>query len=314
MYDPDDMPDPVEAGLADKHPYYAAWREATKVDQLDARTLRQIRAIYYGMVSLADHYVGQLLEALRDSGQYDDTIVVLVSDHGDMTGDLGLVEKGEPIVHDNILNVPLVIKPHRGAITDSPGRVENRLVENIDILPTLCELAGVELTHSQFGKSLAPILSGRGLPHKAAVFAEGGYNVEDRFALNGVRRWEWVKKQTPSTAGPYLPKMRMQHDHPEYWDRFAVVRTEKWKFVQRQMHADELYDLEADPHETVNLIERGGERGAQVAAELKDRLLRWYLDTCDSIPKRIDHRLCAASWNPQTGLERVTVDPSLTRE
>ena len=85
MYSPDDMPEPIPPALDDKTPYLAAWRRLTKMDQLDARSVRLIRAIYYGMCSLADHYVGQILDALRQVGRYDDTTVVFLSDHGDFT-------------------------------------------------------------------------------------------------------------------------------------------------------------------------------------------------------------------------------------
>ena len=83
------------------------------------------------------------------------------------------------------------------------------------------------------------------------------------------------------------------------------MRTEAWKYVLRGTGPDELYDLAADPTESVNLALRG--RHDEQVRSMRDRLLAWYLRTSDVLPRRIDDRLCAAAWDPQRGLRRNTV-------
>jgi arylsulfatase A-like enzyme len=299
MYDPDDMPDPIACGYEDKQEYMEFWHRLSNMDRVDARTVKQIRAIYYGMVSLADQYLGELMNALDESGRAENTVVVVLADHGDYTGDYGLVEKGQASVHDCIVNVPLLIRAP-GAANIRRGEVHTALAETIDVLPTLLELADIPLAHNQYGRSLLPLLRGETETHKDAVFIEGGYNPEDRFALTGVRMADSAFLRNPDSV--YGPRELAIAERPELIDRFACVRTASWKYVQRGTGPDELYDLETDPEETVNLAARG--ECADMVRAMKDRLLAWYLRTSDSIPYRIDDRLCAASWTPEGGLRK----------
>jgi arylsulfatase A-like enzyme len=299
MYDWQDMPEPLHCEYEDKAPYMKLWHKLSNMDKLDLKTKKQMRALYYGMVSLADHYLGEIVEALHESEQYDNTTIVFLSDHGDYTGDFGMVEKSEVAAHDCILNVPLLIKPPATMKLENKGSVFGNLCEAIDVLPTLLELNEIPLAHNQYGKSLLPLVNGKTQNHKPAVFSEGGYNPEDKFAMNGIIHRQFFL-DNPDCV--YTERELLYAEKPELLDRFACVRTDKWKYVQRGTGADELYDLTSEPGETVNLI--SSDKHRETVLQMKDILLDWYLRTSDSVSHTIDDRLCCASWNPQKGLTK----------
>ncbi len=287
MYDQGTMPEPISCEYDDKSAYMKYFHQLSGTSGLDSGTIRKMRAIYYGMVSLTDQYVGEILNALRQSGAYDNTMVVFLSDHGDYTGDYGLSEKSEVAAHDCILRTPLIIKP-----STEPGILcglnSPVLCEAVDILPTLLDACGIEDRHIIQGKSLLPILRGQETVHKDAVFSEGGYNSNETFALNGI-----VLKDNPFFTNPdsvYGPREFQVAQDPELYDRFTCLRTNRWKYVQRGTGPDELYDLESDPHEIVNRI--SDTCCEKILSELRQRMLEFYLRTADPLPHRIDKRLC----------------------
>ncbi|MEW5720150.1 MAG: sulfatase-like hydrolase/transferase, partial [Chloroflexota bacterium] len=91
----------------------------------------ELRATYYGMCARIDHQLGLVMDALRRSGHYDDTAVFVFSDHGDYTGDYGIVEKNQNTFEDCLTRVPFVIKPP--ASVPVKPRICNALVELIDM-------------------------------------------------------------------------------------------------------------------------------------------------------------------------------------
>jgi len=112
----------------------------TNADRPGKRTFEQV-ASYYGMIELIDEQVGRILNCLDDLEIRDETIVIFMSDHGEMLGDHGLVKKGCRF-YDGLVRVPLIIS---WPGTFSEGRVDDGLVELTDITPTLCEIIEHEL-------------------------------------------------------------------------------------------------------------------------------------------------------------------------
>lgn len=135
---------------------------------------KQYVADYYAMIELVDYNVGRLLDELERTGQRDNTVIVFMSDHGEMLGDHGLILKGAHF-YEGLVHVPLIIS--------WPGHfAENRrfdgLVELVDIAPTLLDIAGIEVPYYMQGKSLLPILEGAvgdGYTHKDHVYSEYYY-------------------------------------------------------------------------------------------------------------------------------------------
>jgi arylsulfatase A-like enzyme len=270
LHDRADMPAPIRPGDGQGKPgFMAAYRGVYGWDDLGPDDLREIAATYYGMVSRTDDQLRRLVETVDRIGQGDRTGWVYCTDHGEYLGDHGLVEKWPSGLDPQLTANPLVM-----TIPGFPeGNVASGAVEMIDLLPTLCELAGAEVGHTHFGQSLLPLLEDGSRPHREATFAEGGFRVTDEHLLE---------------VGPWIyePKGRLQHERPDLVGLAVCVRTERWTYVHRQYEGDEVYDRTADPYETVNLI---GER-PRLEADLRARLLDWLSETSDVIPWEPDPR------------------------
>ena len=109
------------------------------------------------MISQLDERLGELVAVMKETGVYDGTALFFFSDHGDFTGDYGLVEKAQNTFYDCQCNVPLIIKPPAG--TDCRPGVSVALAELVDIPATVAELGGFALNYTQFGRSLCPVLA-----------------------------------------------------------------------------------------------------------------------------------------------------------
>ncbi len=183
-------------------------------------------ANYYAMIELIDHNVGRLLDELERIGERENTVVIFMSDHGQLLGDHGLENKGCRF-YEGLVRVPLIIS-WIGHFAQ--GLRTEALVELTDIAPTLCDIVGIDAgwTH---GKSLVPILTGQTdvRHHRDFVRCEF-YDVLDMF---------WNTGQPPPP--------------PSY---ATMHRTKQHKLVVYHGNEyGELYDLEADPNEHENLWE-----------------------------------------------------------
>ena len=182
-----------------------------------ARDARTLQAAYYAMIELIDDQVGRVLDALRASGQADDTLVIFTSDHGEMLGDHGLIQKGCRF-YEGLVRVPLMLSwPGRiGA-----GQHSDALVELTDLAPTLLEAAGEPVPEWMQGRSLLPMSTGAAPldRHRDAVWCE------------------------------YFDAL----DAPDA-TRATMYRRGRYKLVVYHGHGlGELYDLERDPGEFDNL-------------------------------------------------------------
>ncbi len=243
----------------------------------------ELRATYYGMCARLDHQFGMLMDALKDASLYDDTAVFLFSDHGDYTGDYGIVEKTQNTFEDALSRVPFVIKPPK-SISVKPG-VSEALVELVDFSATVYDLAGIEPGYWSFGRSLLPVLTGERDTHRDAVFCEGGRLLGEEQAMEKPS----LDRLSDPTLTLYWPRIRLQVSDSFPWHtKAAMCRTKDYKYIRRHYELDELYDLQADPQETTNLIQDPAYAG--VVTQLKERLLTWYMETCDVVPFETDQR------------------------
>jgi len=240
----------------------------------------ELRATYYGMCARLDHQFGMVLAALREAGIYDDTAVFLFSDHGDFTGDYGLVEKTQNTFEDCLARVPFVVKPPAG-VPVRP-RVSDAIVELIDFPATVEAMTGIGPRHTHFGRSLLPVLAGETDEHRDAAFCEGGRLHGERQAM------ELESDQHDKPAGLYWPRLTLQAQEGPEHTKAAMCRTKRFKYVRRFYESDELYDLRRDPGEQHNRI--GDPALAGVLAQLRERMLTWYMETCDWVPPDADKR------------------------
>lgn len=180
----------------------------------DGKTLQ---AAYYAMIKLIDDVLGRILETLEETGQRERTVIIFTSDHGEMLGDHGLIQKGCRF-YEGLVRVPLIFSLP-GAFEQ--GLRSDALVGLLDKAPTLLELAGLEISDRMQGMSLLPILRGEASPDHHRDFV----------------RCEFYDAL----------------DQPD--GTFATMyRDRRYKLVMYHGHAHgELYDLEADPDEFENL-------------------------------------------------------------
>ena len=239
----------------------------------------ELRATYYGMCARVDFQFGKVLEALRLSGMYDDTAIFFFSDHGDFTGDYGLVEKTQNTFEDVLTRVPFLIKPPSW-LPVTPG-VSDALIELVDLPATIEALAGIQPRHDHFGCSLLPLVAGETLEHRETVFCEGGRRHYETQAMEH-------ESNSAGTDGLYSPRLNWQvQEGPEH-TKALMCRSKHYKYVMRLYETDELYDLSSDPGEEKNRIE--DPVLSSVLKDLRGRTTRFLLETADVVPYETDLR------------------------
>lgn len=196
-------------------------------EEFSAVELRSVRRGYYGMVSEVDHHVGRILEELDRLGVADSTIVVFMSDHGELLGEHLRYGKGWP-GYDPITRVPCIVRWPDGV--DGPGRTVDTIVEAVDLVPTLLDCAGIQRPPHLGGRSLRPLLSGAG-----TIEAHGAALTEDH---NGkilrTDRYRYVFGQDGRDM-----LFDLEEDPGEYEDRsedsaYAEIRSElRARLVER---------------------------------------------------------------------------------
>jgi arylsulfatase A-like enzyme len=164
-----------------------------------------------------DESIGAVLQKLEETGQLDNTVVIYMGDNGFSFGEHGLIDKRH--AYEESMRVPLLVY--------APGMLSQRkleaMVTNVDIGPTVLDLAGLETPEAMNGRSFLPLLRGESLPDWRENFYYEYY-------------WERPFPQTPTVH---------------------AIRSDRYKFIRYQgiWDLNEFYDLEKDPHEAVNLIE-----------------------------------------------------------
>lgn len=268
---------PPAAGLP---PILAALRGEYGIDRLDEHAWREVRRIYYGMCAKVDFLFGRLTDALKQTGIYDDSMIVFLSDHGDFTGDYGLPEKTHATLQDCLLRVPLIIKPPAG-VAVAPG-VRAGLVELVDMPATVYDLLEIDPEYDLQGRSLRASLAGGEDGYREAVFAEVGARAGEKAFFN----LDVLELPPDSFYGMQARAALPAHAQGTY---AVMCRTAAFKYIRRAYSgAHELYDLRADPCECRNLA--GMPSLAGVEREMERRLLDFFMHTGDVLPRRQDSR------------------------
>jgi arylsulfatase A-like enzyme len=256
LVDPNDvrLPGNFLAGLEGKPQEVLNSAYARKLQGVDEGEWRRFIALYLGLCALIDKQVGRIVDYLKSGGLFEDTIVVFLSDHGDMMGAHGLVEKGFPLHYEEALRVPLIIANAPQSQAAAIGASSDALVSLIDLIPTLAEAVGVPVAQTIDGRSFAQALANpQHAAHRDAVLAE-------TFKL-GVEENADVGGESVSLA-----HFRKGADSIN-----VSVRTKRWKYIFRYKDMEELYDAENDPLENVNLA--GDPRQADTLAGLRNTML-----------------------------------------
>ncbi|MFC1718138.1 sulfatase [Candidatus Poribacteria bacterium] len=202
LYSPDEVP------ISDNVPK----------DEEPQRRAREFLAKYYGLVACVDHNVGCLLDWLDRNSLAEDTMVILVSDHGDMAGEHGLYAK--KTFYRNSMQVPMLVRYPRAF---SGGLVVDSLVDPaIDTMPTLLDMCGIPIPGSVQGTSYLPLLQGDAEPTRDGIYYE----------------------------------ILMEREGPEKFPiSERGVRTREWMYVRQEDRPTHLFDLTKDPLELNNIVD-----------------------------------------------------------
>ncbi len=186
---------------------------------------RQTLALYYGLVSQIDHNIGRLLQELEDLGLMDNTVVVYTADHGEMMAEHRSWTKGLT-GYDATIRVPMLIRYPEAF---KGGMRTDKLACSIDLLPTLLDLAGLEIPVNVQGKSLRLsniesetwreyafseigqssqncVLTVRSRTHKYVLFRKGGETVYEQFFDLRADPWEMENHLTDPTCSEVLDR------------------------------------------------------------------------------------------------------------
>ena len=231
---------------------YAAAREDVTTE-LGWRTLR---AHYMANITLVDRMVGKITSALEDAGISENTVVIFTSEHGDMMGDHGMLEKRS--FFEEASRVPLLMKVPW--LSREQTRIEGS-VGHIDLVPTLLDLMGQDIPSDLQGKSLQPVLKG-----------ESDLSDNDVFV-----QWNGTSNEIPDR---FLGSAEINRFLALPWR--SVITPDRWKLNLCAGDQCELYDLNNDPHEMSNLFNDP----AQIdrIRDMAARIRTWQFNTGDTAP------------------------------
>jgi arylsulfatase A-like enzyme len=229
----------------------------------DTPVTRRDIAAFKASARLLDHGVGKVLSALDEADLADDTLVFLTTDHGmPFPG-------AKSTLTDRGLGVLLIM---RGPGGFHGGKVNDALVSQIDIFPTLCELAGIPRPEHLQGRSLLPLVRREAGQINDAIFAELTFHAAyDPQRAIRTRRFKYIRRFGARDL-PVLPNI---DDSPS---KELLLQQ---GLARRARPREELYDVVFDPGEATNLV--GDADHADVLVELRGRLDAWMAETGDPL-------------------------------
>jgi arylsulfatase A-like enzyme len=267
LIDPADVPAPTRRPTTEEegriHPYLADRMgrqgravlindDPVETVELSERDIRQIRATYFGLIAEADAGIGRILQHLKETGEYDETLIVFTVDHGEMLGDHWLW--GKEGYHDASYHIPLIIRDPRPSA--ARGTVIEDFTEAVDLMPTILDWLGLEVPLQCDGESLLPFLEGR---RPATWRSEAHFEYDFRDIVG----------QRPETA------LGITSDQCY----LSVIRDRDWKYVHFPALPPLLFNLREDPDEFVNRAEDPACR--DVMLRYAQKMLSWRMEQAD---------------------------------
>jgi len=231
MYDPEEVPLPAEFGVGTADKPLARADDSDGPPGWQESDYREILAAYYGQISMIDHGIGRVLDALEREGLREETVVVFTADHGEHAGQMGKFTKGT--MYANSVRVPLVIAGPKTA----SGAACDRVVNGLDLFATVLDRCDVAHDTSEIpARSLVPLLENPDAGWLDRTYAE-------------------------------LGDLRMVVDGD---DKLVRTAGEEWHRSGEQRYTHELYDRTERPRDATNRWDRGThqERGSELVALL----------------------------------------------
>lgn len=232
------------------NPVYGAFMRMEVAESFSRDEVREcVLAGYMGLVKQIDDHIGRLWRFLEETGRLDDTMIIFTSDHGDYLGDHWMGEK--ELFHEESVRVPLIVYDPSEMADNTRGTSCPHFVEALDILPTILEACGVEIpTHRLEGRSILPLLRGGDTSDwRQFVFSEIDYSFYEASDMLDINLTD---------------------------ARGYMIRTGRWKYVYFKGFSPQLFDLESDPDEFIDLGQSVDH--ADVRAQMQELLFKRLLD------------------------------------
>jgi len=228
----------------------------------DLEIVRKDIATFYRTIQRADEATGRILQAIKESGLEESTLIFFTTDHGPE------FPRAKMTLYDPGIKVALIMK-YPGVL--EAGRRVKELVSNVDIFPTILEAIGIPIPENVQGRSFWPLLVGGEYEPREEVYAElTWHTLYDPMRAVRTRRYKYIKNFRPGwpilMGGPPA-------------QRYGAEMIEKYYGQPRP--EEELYDLEKDPWERENLVERP--EYEKIRDELRARLMRFLEETKDPL-------------------------------
>ncbi len=267
-YDAADMPQPVRAASPEQEVAAHPWLEhaletmglgteeavacyegkSIACHELTGVDLNQIRATYYGMINQVEDCFQQLIDHLKANGLYDNTLIVLTSDHGEMLGDHWML--GKSGFFDQAVHVPLIVRDPREAADAARGRIVDAFTEAVDVMPTILDLMRAPIPRQCDGAPLTAWLEGR-------TPARWRREVHHEFDFRDI-----VLKKAEG-------RLNLRSDECS----LSCLRDEQYKYVHFAALPPLFYDLRDDPEQLVNRADDPAY--AALVAEYAQKMLSW---------------------------------------
>jgi arylsulfatase A-like enzyme len=269
MYRRDAFPPPRRqdsvAAEAAQHPYLAhllamqrkpGYYIGHEIDlqAIDAAAIADLRATYYGLISEVDSQIGRLIATLKETGEYDRTLIVFTSDHGEMLGEHWLF--GKEGYFDQAYHIPMIVRDPRRAADGARGSVVENFTEAVDVMPTILDCLGRDVPVQCDGRSLVPFLhNGRAESWRREV------------------HWEFDFRD--------IPNQEPETDLGITSDQccLCVIRDERYKYVHFPGLAPLFFDLQQDPMEFRNLAADPAHQG--LVLDYAQKMLSWRMVHAD---------------------------------
>ena len=218
------MPEIPDGYFERLHPAMRYWREVRGVTELTDEQVRSARAGYYGLINHVDDQLRRLLNPVIGIGRdlQRDTIVVFTSDHGEMLGDHHLWRKSR--AYEPAARVPFLVQAPR-EFGLRPGSTVDAPCTHADIMPTLLEMAGIDVPGTCDGRSLLPLMRGEDVAWREYVHIE---HVPEHMGLtDGLTKYIWDPKDGSEQLFDLVADPNECHDlsaDPDHADRRALWR------------------------------------------------------------------------------------------
>jgi arylsulfatase A-like enzyme len=266
MYDPAQCPSPIRAASAKaeaaQHPMLRYYIENIQRknffqngqglgSEMSEAEVRQMRATYYGLITEIDTQLGRVFKFMKDTGQWDNTLIILTSDHGEQLGDHHLL--GKIGYFDQSYHIPMIVRDPDASANGTRGRIVEKFTETIDTMPTVLDWMGQPSPRASDGHSLLPFLREGQVPE--------GWRTEVHYEYD-YRNIFYSKPQ--DALGLEMDACSL-----------AVTQDERFKYVHFPALPPLFFDLQKDPQQLRNVA--GDPAYAPQMLRYAQKMLDWRL-------------------------------------